>query len=362
MKIVYFSKDNKDKWNNFVIKNASDGGLLQSFQWGDLQEGLGKKIWRLGIVNEGNDLLATCLAFKDDLALGQKTIEVYRGPVINNDKKSEVKNILKLLIQELKIIAKKEKAIVIRMDFGLLEKHFIEFKNDGLSQLNFVRANRDIQPRSTFFIDLEKAEEDILQKMKSKHRYNIRLAGKKGVEVYLAQKEGESSLSQNLEKDFEKFWELMQATSKRDDFAIHHKDYYFKLLNNSGGKIKLYLAAFEGKVIAASLVGCFGGVCTYMHGASDNEYKKVMAPYMLQWQAMLDAKKDGKKYYDLGGVKSAEEKSSSQKSWDGITRFKVGFCPNNEVVEFLGLWNLPVQKVKYSLYNLIRLTVKLIKR
>jgi peptidoglycan pentaglycine glycine transferase (the first glycine) len=355
MKVVYLSKDDKDKLNNFVKNNAADGGLLQSFEWGKLQEGLGKRVWQIGLVDEQDSLIATCFAFKDNLALGQKTIEVYRGPVIDSNKKKEVKNILNLITEELKKIAKTEKAIVVRIDFGFLEKDFIELKNDGLLQLNFIRANRDIQPRSTFFIDLENKEEEILQKMKSKHRYNIRLAGKKRVEVYLSQKE-------DLEKDFEKFWELMQATSKRDNFAIHHKDYYFKLLNNSGNRIKLYLASFEGKIIAASLVGCFGKVCTYMHGASDNEYKKVMAPHMLQWQAILDAKNDGRRYYDLGGVKSVEEKSSSQKSWDGITRFKVGFCPNNEVVEFLGLWNLPVQKVKYFLYNLIRSIVKLLKK
>ncbi len=380
MHILYFNDDQKNSWNEFVTSNAEDGGLLQSFEWGDFQKSLGKKIWRLGVVDGDDKLVASYLAFKDDLALRQKTIEVYRGPVVDLRLKDEdFRLILDNLIEELKKIAKKEKAIVIRTDFGINKKGPLQVTDYKLQKLGFVRANRDIQPRSTFFINLENKEKDILQKMKSKHRYNIRLAEKKGVKIKLSYKQSAPSSCHsrarlqrcsncgqeggNLvpEKDFENFWELLETTSKRDNFAIHDKDYYWKLLNNSWGATKLYLATFEGEIIAGALVGCFGRVCTYMHGASSGEHKNMMAPYLLQWQAILDAKNKGKKYYDLGGVKSTEEGSSSQKSWDGITRFKIGFCPNNEVVEFLGLWNLPVNKMKYYLYNFIRSTIKSLK-
>ena len=293
MNIIYFNENQKDEWDDFVAENAEDGGLLQSWGWGDFQKKLNKKIWRIGIIDGDNNLLAACFAFKDDLSLGQKTIEIYRGPLINLKlENKEFKLILEKLLEELEIIAKKEKAMIIRIDFGkFVEAGPLQCRgrtSTDLRELGLRRANRDIQPRSTFFIDLSIPEKEILQKMKSKHRYNIRLSEKKGVKIYLSPKE-------NLKKDFLKFWELIQVTSKRDGFAIHDKNYYYDLLN-SGNKIKLYLANFEDKVIAASLVGCFGGVCTYMHGASNDEYKSVMAPYLLQWQAILDAKSEEKKY------------------------------------------------------------------
>lgn len=371
MNIVYFNENQKDEWDSFVGENAEDGGLLQSWQWGEFQAALRKKIWRIGVRDDNNKLLTVCFSFRDDLALRQKTIEVYRGPIIVKSKKSENEDspfrkgsppfkgeaggILQLLLSELKKIAMAEEAMVVRMDFGITKSSLLEITDYKLQELELKRANRDIQPRSTFFIDLSKSEEEILSEMKSKHRYNIRLAGKKEVEVFLANQE-------SLKENFSDFWELIKLTSERDGFAIHEKEYYWQMIDVLRGDVKMYLAKFDNNIIAGSLVGCFGKVCVYMHGASDDRYKNVMAPYLLQWQAIRDAKAVGKKYYDLGGVKSASEASSSQKGWDGITRFKTGFCPSEKLVEFLGLWNLPVNKIQYYKYNILRFIVKFIKR
>ena len=57
--------------------------------------------------------------------------------------------------------------------------------------------------------------------------------------------------------------------------------------------LKLYVAEYEGKIISANLVLFFGKTATYMHGASDNIHRDAMAPYLLQWQAILDARKSG---------------------------------------------------------------------
>ncbi len=347
MEVIFFNKSQKGKWNEFVASNANDGGLLQSWEWGNFQEDLGKKIWRLGVVNEQNNLLATCIAFKDGLSLGQKTIEVYRGPILIKDEKNDIKDTLKLLLDELSKIAKKEKAIVLRIDFGLNRSDDGIVDNAFLGKLNLNRSNRDIQPRSTLVVDLSASKEDILSKMKSKHRYNINLATRKGVKVFVG-----------TGKDFDSFWTLLKTTSRRDGFAIHGRDYYKKLLDYFNGVVKMYLAEYNGKVIAGSLVGCFGQTCVYMHGASDNEFRNVMAPYLLQWNAIVDAKNSGLKFYDLGGVESVDEKSSSQKKWGGITRFKKGFCPNNKTVEFIGLYEMPVNKIRYIVYKYIRMAVK----
>jgi len=92
----------------------------------------------------------------------------------------------------------------------------------------------------------------------------------------------------------------------------------------------------------------FGNVAYYLHGGSDEDNKNVMAPYLTHWRAMLDAKKGGMKKYNFGGV------SISNPSWEGITRFKLGFSPETKVVNYSSAYDLPIQKFWYRVYTMIK--------
>ncbi len=348
MNILFFKEEQKEDWDYFVSHNADDGGLLQSWAWGDFQKDLGKKIWRIGVEDDKNNLLATCLLIKDNLALRQVTLDIPRGPIVKGGKISF--EILKVLIEEIKKIGKEENVMVLRFDFSFLEYEDTKTNKKIFSKLKLKRADRDIQPKTTLRLNLKKEKEDILKSMKQKHRYNIRLAERKGVEVFL---------TNNSLDDFEKFWELLKETHKRDNFAIHSKDYYWKLLNTSNLKIKLYLAKYKEEIVAGAILGSFGKVSVYMHGASSNKFRFVMAPYLLQWKMISDSIEKGYFYYDFGGVKSFRKKTSSQTSWDGITRFKKGFAPKENYLEFFGLWELRLKKGKSFLYRIIRRLSKL---
>jgi lipid II:glycine glycyltransferase (peptidoglycan interpeptide bridge formation enzyme) len=177
--------------------------------------------------------------------------------------------------------------------------------------------------------------------MKQKARYNIKVAEKHGVRA---------RISNQPEKDFEEFWRLMQLTAKRDKIKSHPKDYYFKQLSFFGGdkngvtEMKLFLAEWRNKIIAANIVVFFGGRATYLHGASDYEKRHLMAPYLLQWEQIKEAKKHGCAKYDFWGI--------DEKKWPGVTRFKKGF--GGEEVEYLGAWDYVFQPTWYKVYRLAR--------
>ncbi len=78
-----------------------------------------------------------------------------------------------------------------------------------------------VQPPDTTILDLGKGEEEILASMKSKWRYNIRLATKKGVQVS-CYRGGEA----DFEEKFEEFYRLFELTSERDGVSFHAKSYY----------------------------------------------------------------------------------------------------------------------------------------
>jgi lipid II:glycine glycyltransferase (peptidoglycan interpeptide bridge formation enzyme) len=117
------------------------------------------------------------------------------------------------------------------------------------------------------------------------------------------------------------------------------------------GKLKLFIAySSEGEALGGILVSFYGGVATYLHGASSGKNRNLMANYGLQWHAIEKAKETGVKKYDLGGTALESDK----KGWEGITKFKRGFCPGGEPVKFPGCYDLIINPWAYFLYRLLR--------
>jgi len=70
-----------------------------------------------------------------------------------------------------------------------------------------------------------------------------------------------------------------------------------------------------------------------------------MAPYLLQWTVIKEAKKNNNyRYYDFYGI--------DEKKWPGVTRFKIGF--GGFSVKYPGTYDLILRKRIYSLYNFLR--------
>ena len=170
--------------------------------------------------------------------------------------------------------------------------------------------------------------------MQQKTRYNIRLAAKKGIKVIEA----------ISETDFLDFWCLMKKTSNRDGFRIHNEAHYINLLVSSEGVIKLFFAEYKGQRVAAGLFAFYGDKVIYLHGASDNEFRNLMAPYLLQFEIIKKAKLEGFNFYDFYGV--------DEKKWPGVTRFKKGF--GGFIYNYAGTYDLVLRPCLYFLYNFLR--------
>jgi len=219
---------------------------------------------------------------------------------------------------------------------------FIRIEPRTLNPISYTLVKSiNLNPANTLVLDLNKTEEQLSSEMKQKTRYNINLAKKKGVEIEV------SSDPQKVDD----FFKIMEQTSKRDGFGIHDIDHYKKLVEVLGprGMIKVYLAKFEGRYIAGNIVSFFGNTVSYLHGASANEYRNVMAPYLLQWQAITDAKKSGFQYYDFWGIAPND---NPKHSWAGVTRFKKSF--GGEQLSFPGTYDIVVSKLRYSAYKILR--------
>ena len=229
--------------------------------------------------------------------------------------------------------------------------------NKGLKIVSFAdklglrKNNVDIQPPDTTLVDLTGTEEEILEKMHSKWRYNIRLSAKKSVVV---NKYDGKSL--NLSEKIDKFYELTKETNARDGNSSHAKDYYLDLIRSSAeereqGKdvpqINLYIAEHEGEEIAAIMTLFSHDEAIYLYGASSNHKRNLMPNHLLQWTAMKDAKAYGSKYYDMYGM--PPEGEDENHPMHGLYMFKANF--GGRIIHRIGSWDMPLKPVYYSLYG-----------
>jgi lipid II:glycine glycyltransferase (peptidoglycan interpeptide bridge formation enzyme) len=212
-----------------------------------------------------------------------------------------------------------------------------EGEGASLSSIGFKHASADIQPPDTVIVNLTASCEEILAAMKPKWRYNISLAGKKGVQVNCGGAQ-----------QTEKFYNLLKETALRDGIAIHSIDYYKTLFDICGdSSLRLYTAGHEGDTLAATMVLFWGKTATYLYGASSNIKRNLMAPYALQWKAMQDAKDAGCTQYDFFGIPPDDNPSHPMA---GLYRFKTGF--GGQIIHRLGSWDYPYKPFVYNLFNL----------
>jgi len=341
--------------------NAKNTEFLQSEEWRKFQAKAGSRVFC--VENEG----FSASIIEHQLPIVGKYFYIPRG-IAEKVKSEKLK--VKSFLNELVGLAKKENAGWVRVD--LKDKNELNLIKENIN-CKIVKAPHDMQPKEIFVLDISKSEEELLAEMSQKTRYNIKLAQKRGISLRTA------NAYENT-NDISEFIRLVKATAKRKGISFHAEDYYRKMFENlPENMLKLYVAEYSGpastreddcspaspnrgestrggKVIAANIVVFYGDTATYLHGATDDEYRNVMAPYLLQWQAILDAKKTGCKLYDLGGVKIQDTRYKMQdtNSWAGITKFKLGFSPNTKPLEFAGSYDIVINPWKYRIYKILQ--------
>lgn len=316
-KFYYKSQSELD---NF-ISSVPGGSLLQSWSWGEIMKSKKEVVKRIGL-RDGNKILAAATLIKKRVGPGLYYWFSPRGPLFSPGSKPDVK------IALLEAVKKLDSSAL----FWRLEP-----AEDLLGLGPKITKTVDLNPARTLVLDLLSSEEKILANMHPKTRYNIRLATKKGVTV--------KEIKVPQKQHWQEFRHLLFLTGSRDGFRLHDFSHYQKLVETCPGLIRMYMAYYEGQAIAGGLFSFWFKQATYLHGASDNSFRQLMAPQLLQWTVITEAKKMGCISYDFYGI--------SEEKWPGVTRFKRGF--GGQEVVYPGTFDLIFRPFFYNLYSILRL-------
>lgn len=331
--------EEKGIWEDFVL-SKTEANFLQSWYWGQFHQTLGKQIFRTGFF-EKEKLIGVMLSVIEPARRG-KYLTVPGGPIIN----WENADLINAFSKEIKKIARENNCVFVRVRPQLKSDDFSKnlFKN-----LGFIRAPMHLHAELTSQLDIAKSEEELMLAMRKATRYEIKKSIKEKIKI---------SVSKD-EKDIKKFYDLQIETAKRQNFVpfsykfLHEQ---FKIFAQNGNAL-LYKADFQSKLLAQAFIIFYGKEAVYHYGASTDEGRKYPGAYLIQWEAIKEAKKRGMTRYNFWGV--APENNQNHR-FKGLSLFKRGF--GGEDFEYLHAQDLIINKPRYLLNYLIESFRKIVRR
>lgn len=321
--------DEKEQYNSVAIHP------LQTWEWGDFRQTTGLEIVRLGAF-DGQNIKKTY------------TITLHSIPknsyFIGYLPKSAVPD--ETLFEALNRIGRQKKCIFIKIEPDLKKPFIPGQKNDFSSAEKILKANgcqpgRPMFTRYNFILDLTRSETELLQNMKPKTRYNVRLAEKRGVKITL----------DNSDLAFSQYLKLTQETTKRQKFYAHTSAYHTKMwkILNQAGIAHLLKATYQGQVLVAWILFKWRDVLYYPYGASSSQHREVMASNLMMWEAIRFGQKIGCTSFDMWGCLGPDP--DPKDPWYGFHRFKEGYGP--QLYQTVGSWDYIINLPAYKLYRLV---------
>lgn len=306
---------------------------LQTWEWGKFRKKTGVEVERIGFFDNGQL---------------QKTLQVTFHPLPKFDytigyfprgfKPGE--NQLSALRQ----IGKKHKALFVKLEPNIA----IEVENKAnFKQLAHFLVKQDCEPgrplftKHTFQLDLTPSEDELFSNLKSKTRYNVRLAGKKGVQII------EDSSREGLQV----YLDILQETIDRQGFYAHDPDYFLKMWQqlNDGNMMRIFHAVYDNTTLASWIIFKLHDKIYYPYGASRNLHRDVMASNLLMWEVILYGKRQGCHTFDMWGALGPN--ADKNHPWYGFHRFKRGY--GGDLMRFIGTYDLVLEPTLYRIFKVL---------
>lgn len=312
---------------------------LQTWAWGEFKSAMGATVVRIGKY-QGEQL--------------QQTFQITFHPIPGTPftagslSKSSIPD--DEVLQTIHAIAQEQRAIFVKLEPDVYRE--VGQGREGYSEELFEREKARLQQQRgqpgqpifspyTFMLDISPDEDALMAAMKSKTRYNTRLAQKKGVEI----------VEDNSKKGFRDYLYLtFEETTKRQQFYAHTPEYHETMWQHmhAAGHAHLLLARYQGITLAAWVIFHLRDKLYYPYGASSSQHRNVMASNLMMWEAIRFGKQRGCTTFDLWG--SLGPNPDPAHAWIGFHRFKEGYSPT--LVQCFPTHDIVSKPIMYPIFTL----------
>lgn len=313
------------------------GSFLQSGEMYQRYRDLGREAYLVGVRDEQGAILAAGLILGRNWHFGKKIFRVPGGWLMDYDAGNR-KEVLEFLTKKAKGFCRKRKGMMLEISPNIVSQ-----PRDMNNKIVQGRGHREVkrelegmgykylgeyeQAKWLFVLELTGREpEELFASFRTTHRQLIRKAEREGVKV---RELGEDELGV--------LKEIANEAGVRHGFQDPELEYYRSMKKAFGEKVQFLVAELpsseEGMVpLAAAMFVKDAREIVYLYSGSLRKLQKYNGSYLIQWQMIQEAMKNGCKRYNFYGTRPVEG--------DGVYLFKQGF--RGHVEELLGTFALPI--------------------
>lgn len=300
-----------NEWEDFLL-SQKETPFFQSWWWGEVQQKSGSSVLRLGLYE--NDHL---IGIVQSILVRAKRGSFYwlrHGPVVANNNWK----LVDVCIDELKKRAVKDGCSFIRM--APIVEDSEEYRKFFALRGFRPAPIHNMDAENAWVVDVDKTEDDLLKEMRKTTRYLVRKGEKMGIKI----------VKTTEKKHLSDFMALYASTAQRQHFVPHRGIEEEYELFGKKKLLELFLAYYDNELLAAAMIIFYGKEAVYHHSGMRSDKNDIPSSYLIQWEAIKEAKKRGMNRYNLWGIAPGENKKHP---WYGLTIFKTGFGgrPSNHI-------------------------------
>ncbi len=410
---MQIKKITEKEYNDFALLKKQDH-FLHSPSWGKTREKINWKYEILALKDENKILAVAIVMYKKTPAFNKYYAYIPRGMIIDyNDEKLLslfTKEIKKYLSKKNVFCLTIDPDIILNEldnDYNIINKNKSAYKlmeklnNFGFKHKGFLNNFEANQPRHTYRLYFDdKDYQNILSNMDKGTRYCIKTSKKFPLKV-------EESTVDNVED----FYKLMEETTIRNEFTTRDVNYYKNILNEFGESVKLFfvyinpkeiyeenykkleeqnislkeikqreeptsqkaLKKYNAKIndltsainktkkmldeiehfikcdrinLSTSILISSNKRAWYVYGASSSSFRNYYSNYFIYDYMINHCLEENYEFIDFFGVAGKLDETSSN---HGLYLMKKGF--GGDLLEFIGEYDLVINKAYYYLYN-----------
>jgi peptidoglycan pentaglycine glycine transferase (the first glycine) len=295
-------------WDEF-LEARTDAGFRQSSWYMGAKAARGSSHFGT-VLRDGDTIVGGAMVLAEFFAPGKCCYYIPDGPVfLSDDTPAEQEQVFRAVMAFVEGKRQADQNVVSHLCINPPWEHVPDFVKGFRESTHYYGT-----PRDTLCIDLTLPESAILAQMKQKGRYNIGVAQRYGVSVV------EDVSPRGIEDFVTIYRETFDRKGKSGRSAGYFQTLIPMLLASGHGSI--FFAEYQGERLATALVVYFGNTATYYYGGSRALHRNVMAPYLLHFDIMRNAKARGCQSYDLFGITPQDGPSDG---WTEISVFKRKF-------------------------------------